>query len=150
MTVSEPQRVHLVKSKEEHDQIKADLVKVDNDFATNDVGMKSALEGAFAELSGTVKDLRVHRADAAVKLGQSLIRELDPKLTSLEENIAAVPPQTAPGAAPGLGDATKFAEVEACATLTADRLERLEGPTSQIRSTTEAAITELRSVSGPT
>ena len=41
-------------------------------------------------------DLKVHCDDAVVKLGQSLIRELDPKLTGLDEKIAAVSPQTAP------------------------------------------------------
>ena len=71
---SEAQRVHLVRSKEEHHQLKANLVKDVNDVATNDVGMKSALEGAIAELSGMVKDLKVHCDDAVVKLGQSLIR----------------------------------------------------------------------------
>ena len=66
-TASEAQRVHLVKSKEEHDQLKADLVKVVNDVATNDVGMQCAFEGAFADLSGMVKDLKVHCGDAVDK-----------------------------------------------------------------------------------
>ena len=93
-SASKAQRVHMIKSNEqaaefkaeleksraERDQLKANLTKVVSDVASNDIGMKTKLEAAFAELSGMVEELEGRCKSTVAEFKTSMIQAIDPQL----------------------------------------------------------------------
>ena len=146
-TVVEAQRVRMVKAQEEHNQFKADVIKVVSDVANNDVGMKAKLDQAFDEVSGMAKAFETHCNSSVGEFKSSIIGAIDPKFEQLRQQISS-----APGAAPGLEHTAKVVELEGFSKDITKRLELLGPSVIQIRTTTEVAVTEVRSViigSGP-
>ena len=140
-TVVEAQRVHMVKAQEEHNHFMADVIKVVSDVANKDVGMKAKLDKVFSDLSGMVKALESHCNNSVAEFKSSIIGAIDPKLEQLRQQILS-----ATGGAPDLEHAPKVVELEGYSKGFAKRLELLEASVIQIRTATEVAVMELRSV----